>query len=96
VIPKGEIEYLDALVRGVYARKSLPAGYQFNHETFDEDFYLAIPLLKGQLSVREVLTGLTLVEPLVSDAPLTISAVDGPYGKGTALGAMIENRGLSA
>jgi sialic acid synthase SpsE len=96
VIPKREIEYLDALVRGVYARKDLPSGYQFDHETFDEDFYLAIPLLKGQLSVREVLTGLTLVEPIKKDSPVTISTVDGPYGKGTPLGAMIENRGFSA
>lgn len=96
VIPKRETEYLDALVRGVYARKDLPSGYQFNNETFDEDFYLAIPLLKGQLSVREVLTGLTLVEPIGKDSPVTVSTVDGPYGRGTPLGEMIENRGLSA
>jgi N-acetylneuraminate synthase len=96
VIPKREIEYLDALVRGVYAKKDLPSGYQFDHETFDEDFYLAIPLLKGQLSVREVLTGLTLVEPIKKDSPVNISTVDGPYGKGTPLGALIENRGFSA
>jgi sialic acid synthase SpsE len=96
VIPKRETEYLDALVRGVYSRKDLPVGYQFNNETFDEDFYLAIPLLKGQLSVREVLTGLSLIKPAKKDSPVTISMVDGPYGHGTPLGAIIENRGHSA
>ena len=96
VIPKRETEYLDALVRGVYARRDLPSGYRFDHETFDDDFYLAIPLLRGQLSVREVLSGLALVEPIRKDAPVKVSAVDGPYGKGTPLGTMIENRGLLA
>jgi N-acetylneuraminate synthase len=94
VIPEREIKYLDALVRGVYARRDLPSGYKFSHDTFDDDFYLAIPLLKGQLSVREVLTGLTLMGPLVADAPVLVSSIDGPYRSGTPLGELIERRGL--
>ena len=56
VPPKKEIEYLDALVRGVYARRDLPAG----HVLTPDDYYLAIPLQKGQLSCRELLNDLTL------------------------------------
>ena len=47
--PEKEVRYLDALVRGVYARRDLPAG----HVLTDEDVYLAVPLLKGQISSRE-------------------------------------------
>ena len=43
-----EVEYLDSLVRGVYLKRDLPAGYQFHHASADRDFYLAIPLQKGQ------------------------------------------------
>ena len=50
VIPTEEIRYLDALVRGVYARHDLQEGYVIDNSTFDRDFYLAIPLQKGQLS----------------------------------------------
>ena len=51
--PKKEIEYLDALVRGVYAKGNLPEGYCLT----DDDVYLAIPLQKGQLSCRELMRG---------------------------------------
>lgn len=44
VIPKRETEYLDALVRGVYAKRAISAGYVFTKESFEEDFYLAVPL----------------------------------------------------
>ncbi len=47
VIGRREIEYLDALVRGVYARRDLEADYVFTRETFAEDFYLAVPLQEG-------------------------------------------------
>ena len=64
VLPKQEVEYLDALVRGVYAKRDLEAGYEFNSATFTDDFYLAIPLRKGQLSCREILNGQKLTEPI--------------------------------
>lgn len=94
VLPKKEIEYLDALVRGVYARRKISAGYVFSKESFDEDFYLAIPLQKGQLSCREIINGEKLVQSLDEHEPLTIDHVDGPYGENQNLKKFILNRGL--
>ena len=94
VIPRRETEYLDALVRGVYARRSLEPGHVFEKDTFDEDFYMAIPLLKGQLSVREIINGERLVTGLAADEPLTVDHVDGPYAEDPRLRSLIMNRGL--
>src|SRR5439155_747422 len=49
VPPEREIRYLDSLVRGVYAKRDLPAGHVLQAETLDADVYLAIPLQKGQV-----------------------------------------------
>jgi hypothetical protein len=38
-----ETRYLDALVRGVYAKRNLPAGYVLHHSRMDEDSYLDHP-----------------------------------------------------
>ena len=89
-----EIRYLDALVRGIYARRDLDAGYKFTHTTFTEDFYLAIPLHKGQLSCREIINGEKLTQGIQADAPLTLDHVSGPYGTNPSLRQLIENRGL--
>lgn len=94
VISRKETEYLDALVRGVYARKDLEPGYVFTKEGFEKDFYMAIPLHKGQLSVREVMNGETLLQPLKADAQLTINDIDGPYTRNQALKDLILNRGI--
>ena len=94
VISRKETEYLDALVRGAYARKDLDAGYVFSKEGFEKDFYLAIPLHKGQLSCREVMNGERLVQPIKADEKLTIDHLDGPYSKNSALKHLILNRGL--
>ena len=94
VIPKRETEYLDALVRGVYARRDLEPGYVFDKDTFDEDFYMAIPLLKGQLSVREIINGERLITGLSTDQPLTVDHIDGPYAEDPRLRSLIMNRGL--
>ncbi len=91
---KKETEYLDALVRGVYARKDLPVGYELQHQNSDDDFYLAIPLQKGQLSCREAMTGLRLVRPVAKDSPLTIDDLDSPYAQNDALRRTIYGRGL--
>jgi N-acetylneuraminate synthase len=95
VLTRKEVEYLDALVRGVYAKRDLSEGYVFDSKNFDEDFYLAIPLLKGQLSCREVMNGEKLTAPLTKDEPLTIEKIDGPYAKDESLKIFIKNRGLS-
>jgi N-acetylneuraminate synthase len=93
VISKKEIEYLDALVRGVYAKKDLPVGHVLTSDSFDRDFYLAIPLLKGQLSCREVMNGEKLTHELKKNAPLNIDSVDGPYSTNLNLKQLILNRG---
>ena len=81
-------------MRGVYAKRSIEAGYIMNHESFDDDFYLAVPLRKGQLSVREILNGLSLSEDIHVDEPLMVDAVDGPYSRNPALRNEISSRGL--
>ena len=86
--------YLEELVRGVYARKELQAGYIFDSETFDEDFYLAIPLHKGQLSCREVINGEQLTAGIGKDEMLTINHIDGPYNQNETLRQTILNRGI--
>jgi sialic acid synthase SpsE len=93
-ITKREVQYLDALVRGAYARTDLSPGYVFSKEAFERDFYMAIPLLKGQLSVREVMDGEKLVQPIKANEPLMITHVDGPYNENPSLRALIESRGI--
>lgn len=94
VIPSEEVKYLDALVRGVYARRELPVGYVIQSSTFNDDFKLAVPLLKGQLSTREIINGLQLTRALSENSPLTIGDVDGPYNSSPALRMQINNRGV--
>ena len=94
VISKKEIEYLDALVRGAYAKKDLEPGYVLTKESFEKDFYLAIPLLKGQLSCREVMNGEKLISAIKANEPLTINHIDGPYSENQNLKNLILNRGL--
>jgi sialic acid synthase SpsE len=94
IISKKEIEYLDALVRGAYAKKDLEPGYVFTKESFERDFYLAIPLRKGQLSCREVMNGELLSNGIKADEPLTINHVSGPYSQNEGLKSLILNRGL--
>ncbi|MBU6152588.1 MAG: N-acetylneuraminate synthase family protein [Chloroflexi bacterium] len=94
VLPKREIEYLDALVRGVYARRSLEPGYVFSKDSFEDDFYMAIPLRKGQLSCREIMNGERLTVAIDADQPLSIDHIDGPYAENPTLRDLILNRGL--
>lgn len=94
VISIKEIEYLDALVRGAYARRDLESGYVFTKEGFERDFYLAIPLHKGQLSCREVINGEKLLQAIKANERLTIDHIDGPYSENPSLKSLILNRGL--
>lgn len=94
VLPKSEIQYLDALVRGVYAKRSLTPGYVLSKESFAEDLYLAVPLRKGQLSSREVMNGERLTKEIVAHEPLTIHHIDGPYSEHPTLRGIIEERGI--
>lgn len=93
IISKREIEYLDALVRGAYARRDLKPGYVFDANNFIKDFYLAIPLRKGQLSCREVMNGERLTKVILANEALTINHIDGPYAENEALRNIILKRG---
>jgi sialic acid synthase SpsE len=93
-ISKKESDYLNQLVRGVYAKKDIEPGYVFNQESFDEDFYLAIPLHKGQLSCREVMNTETIIKPIKKNEMLLIDHVDGPYSENKSLRETILNRGI--
>jgi len=88
--PKKEIEYLDALVRGVYAKADLPQG----HCLMDDDVYLAIPLQKGQLSCRELMRGEMLLKGVQKDAPIKIDDIESPYSQIPSLKKTIYQRGL--
>lgn len=85
-----EIDYLTSLVRGVYARHNLPAG----HTLTPNDYYLAIPLQKGQLSCRELLNDQVLAKSVKADAPLMVDSVDSLYNRDEGLKRQIYRRGL--
>ncbi len=74
-----EINYLNQLVRGVYAKRDLPEGYELNSENIFQDIYLAIPCLPDQLSCRDISQdisqgifqkGMTLKEKIKKDQKL--------------------------
>lgn len=93
-ISRKETEYLDALVRGVYAKHDITPDYQFHKDSFTKDFYLAVPLRKGQLSCRELINGEKLIKEIKANQPLTIDHIDGPYNENQSLKDLILNRGL--
>lgn len=89
--PKKETTYLDQLVRGVYVKKDLPA----QHVITDEDVYLAIPLLKGQISCRELMAGEVLLKEIKKDGPIFIDMIDSPYAYNETLKKTMYERGIN-
>ena len=94
IITREEIQYLDALVRGVTAARDLPIGHKVDSSTFTEDFKMTVPLRKGQLSTREIINGLEVIRPLAKDQPVTIDDISGPYSENQNLRQFIGDRGL--
>jgi len=88
--PDKEIRYLDSLVRGVYAKRPIKAGQPLS----DDDIYLAIPLLKGQLSCRELMNGEVMRADCDADHPVLIDMIDGPHARNKRLRELLYNRGL--
>jgi N-acetylneuraminate synthase len=88
-----EVKYLDALVRGVYAKRDIEKGYIFDSANFNQDFYLAVPLQKGQLSTREILNGEVLLVDVQKDKPLKIEDVQN-LSQNVEIKRFIENRGF--
>jgi N-acetylneuraminate synthase len=88
--PQKEIAYLDALVRGVYARYDIPKGYRIH----DDDVYLAVPLQKGQISCRELIAGEPLTREVKADQAIMADMFDTPYATNPDLRRVIDERGL--
>jgi N-acetylneuraminate synthase len=85
-----EVVYLDALVRGIYAKKDLKKG----HKITDKDIYLAIPLQKGQISCREFMSGEELLRDIKKDSAINIEDINSAYAENEELKRLIYNRGL--
>ena len=87
---KREVEYLDKLVRGVYASKDLKKG-----ETLKaEDYFMAIPLQHGQLSCRELVEGEVILEDISSNQPIMVDKMDTPYARNEKMREKIMSRGF--
>jgi sialic acid synthase SpsE len=91
---KEETDFLDNYIRGVYAKRDLPAGHVLTNESYEHDLYLAYPLQKGQISCRELMNGETLLKPVAADKPVLIDMVDSPYAYSEELRKEILQRGL--
>jgi N-acetylneuraminate synthase len=89
-VPAGEREYLDALVRGVYAKRDLPAG----HVLTMDDVYLAVPLLHGQISTREFEGGEKLTAPMIAHEPVLLEDISASYSTDAEVLALVPTRGL--
>lgn len=90
--PGKEVEYLDQLVRGVYFKRDLPAG----HVLTDGDVYFSVPLVHGQISVREFEGGEVLRNAVVHDHPVGIRELDCHYAENLELRRIIDTRGVPA
>jgi sialic acid synthase SpsE len=88
--PEKEVRYLDALVRGVYARRPIAPGEALS----DANTYLAVPLLKGQMSCRELDAGSTLRVAADADAPVLFENVSSAVASDAL--PVIQARGLAA
>ena len=66
----------------------------FKNEEFDEFFYLAVPLHKGQLSVREIKNGEVFTNEVKKDEKILIDHIDSPYAKVESLKSLIYKRGI--
>jgi N-acetylneuraminate synthase len=91
VPPEKEVKYLNELVRGVYVARDLPAG----HVLTPDDVFLAVPLLHGQISVREFTSGEVLRAPLRKDEPVYLSDIKSSYSDDLRLRRLIETRGVA-
>ena len=88
--PMREITYLDGTVRGVYAKYDLPKG----HKIAESDLFLAVPLLKGQISCRELMEGEVLRKAIPADKPIFIDDIESPYAYNEELRNSIYQRGI--
>jgi N-acetylneuraminate synthase len=71
--------------------RDLPAG----HILSADDVFLAVPLLHGQISVREFTSGEVLRAPIRKDEPLYLSDIKSSYSDDLRLRRLIETRGVA-
>ena len=90
-IAEKEIRYIDELLRGIYAKRDLPSGYKISNENFNNDFYLAIPLHKGQLSCRENIENFVLKKEISANDQVTLNHIS----LSNELKGVIADRGLA-
>lgn len=91
-VPEGERRYLDALVRGVYAKRDLAVGQILTHD----DVYFAVPLLKGQISTREFEGGETVTFPIAAHDAVDVEYIDWAVRWKRELVDLIVDRGLES
>ena len=87
---KREVEYLDKLVRGVYASKDLKKGDTLKAD----DYFMAIPLQHGQLSCRELVEGEVILEDISFNQPIMVDKMDTPYARNAKMREKIMSRGF--
>jgi len=86
--PPKELQYLADLVRGVYAKRPLPAGRALT----EEDFYLAIPLQKGQLSSHELRRGEVLKSAIEPHQAVMFENIEAAPGVNALVADLIPER----
>ena len=89
VPPEKEVRYLDALVRGVYAKRDLPV----DHILTRDDVLFAVPLVLGQVSVREFEGGERLRASVARDGVICLKDIDSDYSIDLTLQRLVESRG---
>ena len=67
---------------------------KLKNEEFEEYFYLAVPLHKGQLSVREIKNGEVFTTSVKKNEKILIDHIDSPYAKVESLKKLIYQRGI--
>jgi N-acetylneuraminate synthase len=91
-VPEGERRYLDALVRGVYAKRDVAVGETLSHD----DVYFSVPLLKGQISTREFEGGEQVTKPIAAHGVIDVDSILSPLHDRPDLLEIIQDRGLEA
>ena len=84
---------VEGILGEIHLGKCCPKGYKFSQKSFENDFYLSIPLNKGQISCNEIINDVTLTSDIKKDDILSINHIDGPYNENKKLKARIEKRG---
>ena len=88
-----EKNFLDNYIRGVYFKNDMKAGQKISHD----DIYLAIPIHKGQISVRELMVGeygFILNKDCRKDEKLMVNDIDSEYSRNELMKKSICERGL--